>query len=121
MTDKWIKDTGEVLALVLLFLGIINNYKYFIILAFVALIITSVAPNLLKPIAFLWKKITEILAYIMPRVFFGFVYFVIVTPIGYMRRLLGYDSLSLKNNSAKLTSFITRNHLFTKKDLIKPY
>lgn len=121
MTDKWIKDTGEVLALALLFFGLIRNSKYLLILALFVLLVTTVAPKLLKPIAFIWKKVTEVLAYIMPRVFFGFVYFIIISPIGYMRRVLGYDSLFLKNNNLQSTSLKNRNHLFTKKDLIKPY
>lgn len=121
MTDKWIKDTGEVLALVLLFFGLIQNSKYLSVLALLALFITTIAPQLLKPIAFIWKKVTEVLAYIMPRIFFGFVYFIIITPVGYFRRYMGYDSLSLKNYNLQLTSFKNRSHLFTKKDLIKPY
>ena len=121
MTEKWIKDTGEVLALVLLFFGLYYRFDYLFVLAFATLIITTVYPNLLKPLAYLWLKVTKILASVMPRIFFGFVFYVIITPIGLVRRILGYDSLDLSDNHKKLSSFITRNHLFTKEDLMKPY
>jgi hypothetical protein len=121
MTDKWVKDTGEVFALALVFFGFIYNFRYIYFLALIVLLITTTAPALLRPLAFVWLKFTQLLAIVMPKVFFGLVFYVIITPIGFVRKILGYDSLNLNDNHKKISSFITRNHLFTKKDLIKPY
>lgn len=121
MSEKWIKDTGEVFALVLLFFGLYYHFNYLFVLAFIVLLITTVMPSLLKPLAYIWLKITKILASIMPKIFFGLVFYVIITPIGLIRKALGYDSLNLQNNSKKLSSLILRNHTFTKNDLTSPY
>lgn len=121
MTDKWIKDTGEVLALILLFFGISSGSKYLLILALIALFINVINYKIFRPLAFIWQKISSILALVMPRIFFGFVFYVIITPVGFVRKLLGYDSLNLKNNNTKSSSFVFRNHSFSKKDLRSPY
>jgi len=38
-----------------------------------------------------WMALAEILSFISTRIILAFVFFVIVTPIGYIKRLLGWD------------------------------
>lgn len=41
-----------------------------------------------------WMKLAEVLAFIMTRLILGIVFFLIVTPIGVVKRLFGWDPLS---------------------------
>jgi hypothetical protein len=41
-----------------------------------------------------WMALAEVLSYISTRVILAFVYFVIITPIGFIKRLSGWDPLN---------------------------
>ena len=50
------------------------------------------------------------------------VFFLVVTPIGVWRRMIGADALQLKRFKTGSSSVMEqRNHRFTGKDLEKPY
>jgi hypothetical protein len=41
-----------------------------------------------------WMALAEVLSFVSTRVILAFVYFVIVTPIGFVKRLFGWDPLN---------------------------
>lgn len=41
-----------------------------------------------------WMMLAEVLSYVMTRIILGLVFFLIVTPIGVTKRLMGWDPLS---------------------------
>ena len=65
-----------------LFLGIINS-------------------RILTPLKTGWIKLGEILGKVVAPVVMGFIYFIIITPIGIFMRLIGKDLLNLKFNKNK--------------------
>ena len=48
-----------------------------------------VAPRILAPAYRLWMKLAEVLAWINTRILLGVVFYLVVTPIGLIMRLLG--------------------------------
>ena len=57
-----------------------------------------------------------------PRFLLTLVFFTVLTAIGLARKLLGIDSLKLKDFKSSETSvMLIRNHTFTGKDIEKPY
>ena len=54
--------------------------------------------KILTPIKKSWIKLGEILGKIIAPIVMGFIYFIIITPIGLFMRLVGKDLLSLKFN-----------------------
>ncbi|HEY4500586.1 MAG TPA: SxtJ family membrane protein [Candidatus Paceibacterota bacterium] len=114
MTEKWIKDSGLILSLTLLFFGYGGN-EIFLFLSAISLIILLFTPKILYPIAYLWLKLTQLLALIVPKIFFSLVFLLIITPVGLIRKLIGKDALLLRDDYQ--TAFFDRNHLFVKKDL----
>ena len=40
-----------------------------------------------------WMKLADVLAFVMTRIILGIIYFMIVTPIGVVKRLTGWDPL----------------------------
>ena len=68
-----------VVSLIFLFLGIINS-------------------NLLLPLNKLWFKFGIFLGKIISPIIMGIIFFLVVTPIGLIMRLIGKDVLNLKYN-----------------------
>ena len=64
----------------------------------VALMVALMAPALVAPRALgpayrAWMKLAEILAWVNTRILLGFVFYVVVTPIAVLMRLLGRDPM----------------------------
>tara|TARA_Y100000768_G_C23962801_1_gene676265 strand:+ start:58 stop:468 length:411 start_codon:yes stop_codon:yes gene_type:complete len=57
-------------------------------------------PILLKPIYILWMIFAVILGWVMTRVILSLVFYLIITPIGLLTRLLGEDFLALKKSNS---------------------
>tara|TARA_B100001057_G_C22506877_1_gene816263 strand:+ start:332 stop:709 length:378 start_codon:yes stop_codon:yes gene_type:complete len=88
LSDNQIRIWALVLSLSFLLLGIINS-------------------KILTPLKYGWIKFGEILGKVIAPIVMGFIYFVIVTPIGLLMRLVGKDLLNLKYNT-KETYWIKR-------------
>ena len=65
-----------------------------IALAFIGL--GLIIPVVLKPFYFVWMTFAAILGWVMTRVILSLVFYLIITPIGLLTRLLGEDFLALK-------------------------
>ena len=66
------------------------------------LILGLLNSKLLSPLNVVWVKLGEILGRIVAPIVMGFIYFIVITPIGLFMRLIGKDLLRtkfLKNNS----------------------
>ena len=66
------------------------------------LILGLLNSKLLHPLNLVWIKFGEILGRIVAPIVMGFIYFIVITPIGLFMRLIGKDLLRikfLKNNS----------------------
>lgn len=116
MNDKWIRDTGLVFSLIFLIAGFKGNPGFLFISGFF-LLATMFTPGILHPVAFVWLKLVELLNLVVPKVFFGAVFFFIIFPVGVIRRLAKGDTLLILDWREVSTSFTERNHLFSKTDL----
>lgn len=121
MTDKWINDTGLVFALLFLILGYGKGNKNFLIISGAFLLAVILAPRLLYSIAFVWLKLAELLGLVVPKIFFGLVFFAIILPVGVVRRLTKGDELFISNWRESKTVFRERNYVFIKQDIEQPY
>jgi hypothetical protein len=63
----------------------------------------AIAPSLLRPVQRAWMALAEALAFVMTRVILAIVFYLVVTPIGIIRRLIGADPL--RRRAAKATSY----------------
>ncbi len=57
-------------------------------------------PRVLSPLNALWMKIGHVLGWINTRLILGLVFFLLVTPTGFVVRLLGYDPLKLRRRAS---------------------
>jgi hypothetical protein len=118
MSEKWIRDTGLVGALVLMFLGLRYGGGFFIA-SFVVMLFTLLAPKALYPVAYLWLTLTKVLAAIVPKIFFGLVFFVVIVPVGFVRKMMGKDKMIREGDDKSV--FFVRDHAYTKADLETPF
>jgi uncharacterized membrane protein YgdD (TMEM256/DUF423 family) len=73
-------------------------------------------------LAVLWYGLAHILGSVVSRILLSLIFFLVVTPMGLIRKVMGYDSLQLrafkKANSSVLTH---RNHRYTVRNIETPY
>ena len=76
-------------------------------LAFLILVLTR--SKLLTPLNRLWAKFGIILGSIIAPIVMGVVFFLVVTPIGLVMKIIGKDLLSLKYDKKKETYWVKRD------------
>mgnify|MGYP001484895990 CR=1 FL=1 len=72
-----------------------------IILSLIFLVLGLINSKLLTPFKKTWIKFGEILGKFIAPIVMGFIYFLIITPIGLFMRLIGKDLLSIKFDKEK--------------------
>ena len=80
--DESLRVWSAVISLLFLLLGITNS-------------------KVLTPLKKGWIKLGEILGKVIAPIIMGFIYFIIITPIGIFMRLIGKDLLNIKYNKNK--------------------
>ena len=82
LSDETIRIWALIISVIFFILGIINS-------------------KILTPFKKGWIKLGEILGRIIAPIVMGFIYFIIITPIGIFMRLIGKDLLNTKFNKNK--------------------
>ena len=97
-------------------------YRSDIYLAKVATILTLTTillPIAFYPFALLWFNLARAMSMVGPLIVLSIVFFLIVTPMGFLRKLIGKDSLRRKKFKMDRGSvMIERNYLYSAKDFL---
>lgn len=116
------RDACLALVLLVLIVWFFWRHNIMVYIAMAALAAGMVWPACMKPFAVCWFGLSTGMGAIMSRVLLGFVWLSMVVPVGFIRKLMGKDSMRLKNWHQNNDSvFIERNHKYTDKDLNNPY
>jgi hypothetical protein len=122
ITRDQAKDTGMAMVLICLLIGYFGHKQSFIGAAMLLLLVDMTWPSLYRPVGRLWFGLSHVLGTVMSKVVLSILFFILVTPIGLVRRLLGSDALQLKQWKKDQSSvFKVRNHTFTAQDIQHPY
>lgn len=122
VTKKQCMEFGQVCALAAMFFALYFKNDHYVIVAFVLLLITIIVPIILYPFAVLWFGLSKLLSAVSPAIMMGILFFLIVMPVGIFRRLLGKDTLQLKQFKKGRGSVLTdRDHLYTEDDLLHTF
>jgi uncharacterized membrane protein len=109
-------------SLIFLLLGLWGGDDWAYVVAAIALLLNMIWPPLFTPFAYLWYKLSEILGYISSRLLLSMVFFLVVTPVAWVRRLMGKDTLELKKFKKERGSVLKeKEHTFAAADLEKPF
>ncbi|HSZ32066.1 MAG TPA: SxtJ family membrane protein [Puia sp.] len=116
------KEFGLAAVLVTSFLAIHFRDFNYMKGAFVLTVLTMFLPSVFYPFSFCWFGIGKILGNISSYLVLGTIYFLIVVPVGFIRRISGNDDLNLKQFKKSRNSAMTdRNHIFNDKDLMNSF
>jgi hypothetical protein len=122
ITKDQSRDTGMAMVLLLLIVFVARKREGYLIGAMVLHVVNMTVPGIFRPVAVLWLGLSDLLGAVVSKILLSIVFFVIVTPIGILRRLAGKDSLKLRAFKASKDSvMLGRNHTFIDRDLEKPY
>ena len=122
-SKKEIKSFGITIGIVLFIIsGVLiyydkDVYQLIAILASAFIGLGLILPILLKPIYFIWMVFAAILGWIMTRVILSLVFYLIITPIGLITKMIGEDFLAIK----KKNSDSYWNHRDSSKELYQDY
>ena len=107
-TKKDLRKFGLTVGIVIAAIGIILFYFerssaiYFTIIGGLLILLGILIPQLLKPLNKIWMGLAIILGFIMTRVILTTFFYLIITPIGFIAKILGKKFMDLKyDRSAK--------------------
>ena len=108
--------------LIMLLIGLFTDRVIFYKLAIPILVINMIAPRFYYPFGIIWFGLSGLLGDIVSRILLTIVYFLVVFPVGIIRRLSGKDTLRLREFKRSADSvMMKRDHTYTKTDLEKPF
>ena len=116
------RDTGMAMALICLLLAYWGHHPKFLPLAIIILLVTMVVPQVFRPLAVLWFGLSHVMGNVVSKVVLSIIFFLVVTPIGLIRRLSGKDTMQLQQWKKDQSSvFVTREGMIRPEDLHNPY
>jgi hypothetical protein len=122
-TNKDIRSFGITIGIILFIISAMllyyenELYQLIAIIASIFIGLGLILPILLKPIYLVWMIFAVILGWIMTRVILSIIFYLIMTPIGLITRLVGEDFLDMK----KLDSNSYWNKRDSSKELSQDY
>jgi hypothetical protein len=121
-TPAQARDTGLAMVLICLLLVYWGGRPRFLPLAIALLLLTMVWPQAFRPLAGLWFGLSHLLGALVSRIILTLLFFLLVTPVGLIRRWAGADSLQLKKWKKDQGSvFKVRQGAIQPQDLLNPY
>jgi polyferredoxin len=122
MTKDQSRDTGMAMVLLLLIVYVRTKRDGILWATIILHVLNMIVPRVYAPIAVVWLGFSHLLGTVMSKVLLSALFFGVVTPIGFLRRLFGKDSLKLRAFKASEESvMLVRNHIFVSRDIEKPY
>ena len=116
ITSKWISDTGLVLTAVFILLGLFGATWAFGV-AFIVVVIQLLWVKGLYPLAWVWFQIVRGLSYIQPKILFSIIFYLVVVPIGLIRRF----TLVSNREEGRESGFVNRTHTYVLSDIEQVY
>jgi hypothetical protein len=121
-TKEQAKDTGLAAVLILLLMAYFWQLPTLLAPAIGVLVLTMAWPAFFRPAAVVWFGLSHLIGTVASKVILSIVFFVVATPIGLLRRLLGADSMRLRGwKRGRESVFGVRDHVYTPTELERPF
>jgi hypothetical protein len=75
------------------YLFTLNILKY---IAIIILIIILIYPLIFKPVVYVWLQISTVMGCFISKFILLLVFYLLITPVGFVRRIMGFDDLNIK-------------------------
>ena len=116
------RDTGMALTLVALIVFFVTREIRYVTIATAILLLDMIRPSFFKPLAKVWFGLSHVLGTVMSKVILTLTFFVVLTPMGLLRSLLGKDPMRVRQFKQGTDSvFRVRDHTFTAADVEQPF
>ena len=86
-----------------------ESFQIFLTIGTILIVFGTIIPFTLKPIYWVWMIIATILGWVMTRVILSILFYIIITPIGLIGRLLGKQFIELQWNNESSTYWNCRS------------
>lgn len=106
-SKKDLRSFGVMIGAIFLLIAVFSSYKdkesfrIFLYIAGSFIGLGLLIPILLKPLYIIWMTFAAILGWIMTRLILTLLFYVIITPIGIMLKVIGKDVLEIKKQAVK--------------------
>lgn len=120
-SEKAVKKTGITVGIVLIAISFIlwwlgkNSFVYFSAIGGIFIILSYIAIPLLKPFHKLWIGLSLILGFVMSRVILTILFYLVVTPIGLLAKLVGKKFMPLGFDKNEKTYWEKRENTIKQK------
>jgi len=122
VTLKQAAETGQAFCLICLIAALVTREWRYVGIGGGILVAAMAAPALFKLPARVWFGLSEVLGSIVSSVLLGAVFFLLVTPVGLIRRAMGKDTLRLRQFGKGTESVFTiRTTAYGKSDVETPF
>ncbi len=118
------RDTALAFAFLSLLIWFFTDEVRFIYATMFIVLWAMVWPSSWQWPARLWFGLSHVLGFFMSKVLLSIIYIIILMPVAMVRRVMGKDSMRLKNyksGAGSNSAFVIREHTFSKEDLDNPY
>lgn len=96
MTNKQCNDAGLALVFIALLVALVGRYAWALPLAAGLTLLLMISPRPFALWARAWFGLSHVLGTVVSKILLSVVFYVVVLPIGALRRMLGKDSMRLK-------------------------
>ena len=111
-------DFGVVVALVLLVVGIWRDVPVLYRICVIALLATALIPAIYTPFTWLWFKLARVAEAVFSKILLSVVFFLLVTPVGLLRKWFANDNMQLKGfGKGNKSAFTKKEHTYDKASL----
>lgn len=122
VSDKECGDTGMAMVLICLLAGWFTHGREWFLAAIVILVINMIWPRLYALPAKVWLGFSHLLGTVMSKIILTLTYFLVLTPIALLRRMLGHDPMQEKQwKQGSGSVFDVRDHTFTPEEIERPF
>lgn len=126
------KDTGMAFTLICIFLSYLLKSNTWLLLGGGLLLLNMINSKAFKFPAMFWFSLSNLLGFVMSKVLLSLIFFLVIFPIGSLRKLFAYTNKNKSNNkidSLKLfqwkksneSVFKIKNYVYQSKDLSNPF
>jgi hypothetical protein len=110
------------LALLCFLIGASTHRRWLEWTSMAVLVVDMIAPAIFKPFARVWFGLATALSAVTSRIVLLVLFFVVVVPVGVVRRAMGKDPMQIRRwRRDRDTVFARRDHLYESGDLEHPY
>jgi hypothetical protein len=113
-------DMGILLSLVLLIVGISSGWTVLYKITVAVLLITALFPVVFTPLSRVWYGAARLLERVMSTIILFLIFYLVVTPVGLLRRYIGKDKDALRIRSFQrghTSVFEIKNKVYKAEDL----